>query len=140
MGEGLESIGFEAFYDCDVLAEIIIPNNVTTIGTYAFDNCDGMVNAVIGDSVQSLENYAFYGCANLSSVTIGKSVGALRERTLAACPSLSSIAYTSTVEDWKNISKYGEGTSTWDWNGDTPDYTVYCTDGTVTKSGTVTYY
>jgi hypothetical protein len=85
-------------------------------------------------------NYAFYRCVKLKSATIGKSVALLNERAFGGCSSLNSIAYTSTSTAWKNISKYGDGSSTWDWNGDTPAYTVYCTDGTVSKSGVVTSY
>jgi hypothetical protein len=46
---------------------------------------------------------------------------------------LTSITYTSTVEKWKAIYKENY------WDRDTPDYIIYCTDGTIAKDGTVTY-
>jgi hypothetical protein len=51
----------------------------------------------------------------------------------ATCTSLTSISYTGTVEQCKSLS---EGTS---WDESTHDYTIYCTDGTIAKDGTVTY-
>jgi hypothetical protein len=46
---------------------------------------------------------------------------------------LTSITYNGTVSEWSAMSK---GT---DWDSSTPDYIVYCTDGTVAKDGTITY-
>ena len=39
IGNGVTTIGDLAFYDCDSITEIIIPNNVTTNGLQAFSNC-----------------------------------------------------------------------------------------------------
>ncbi|MBR5295996.1 MAG: leucine-rich repeat protein, partial [Clostridia bacterium] len=40
-----------AFYDCDGLVEIVIPDSVESIGTRAFEYCDNLYYVVIGDSV-----------------------------------------------------------------------------------------
>ncbi len=43
-GTQLESIGNYAFYDCDKLASIEIPNGVTSIGDKAFNRCTNLTN------------------------------------------------------------------------------------------------
>ena len=48
--------------------------------------------------------------------------------------SLISFIFDGTIEQWMNLSK---GI---DWDNGTDDYTIYCTDGEITKDGTVTYY
>ena len=62
------SIGSNAFYDCDGLTSVVIPNSVTSIGDDAFYNCDGLTSVVIPNSVSSIGGFAFYGCNNLKVV------------------------------------------------------------------------
>jgi len=62
---------------CDNTAsgDIIIPEKiggmpVTVIGGYAFYKCEGITSVVIPDSVKAIKNEAFYRCTNLASVII----------------------------------------------------------------------
>ena len=48
------SIGKYAFYDCDGLTSITIPNSVTSIGDCAFSSCDGLKSITIPNSVTVL--------------------------------------------------------------------------------------
>ena len=45
------SIGKYAFYDCDGLTSITIPNSVTSIGDCAFSYCRGLTSITIPNSV-----------------------------------------------------------------------------------------
>ena len=85
------SIGYEAFYDCDYLTSITIPNSVTSIGDRAFERCSGFTSITIPNSVTSIGNYAFYWCYNLTSVTIGNSVTSIGEGAFERCSGLESI-------------------------------------------------
>ena len=42
IGDGVTSIGFNAFNNCCSLARVTIPDGVTSIGSYTFNNCYGM--------------------------------------------------------------------------------------------------
>lgn len=57
--------GEYAFYSCDNLEKVVIPNSVNTIKWYAFSDCMNLVNIVIPNSVTSLGNSAFKGCSSL---------------------------------------------------------------------------
>ena len=48
------------------------------------------------------------------------------------CVELAEIKFNGTCKEWQSIEK-GDY-----WDDDTGNYTVYCTDGTVSKDGTVT--
>ena len=50
----------------------VIPSDgsVTSIGDYAFYNCNGLTSITIPDSVTSIGSSAFSGCNSLTSITI----------------------------------------------------------------------
>ena len=56
------------------IANLIIPNSVTSIGNGAFYGCSGLISVTIPNSVTSIGDYAFYYCSGLTSVTIPNSV------------------------------------------------------------------
>ena len=74
------SIGSYAFYDCDSLTSVTIPDSVNSIGDYAFAGCDSLTSVTIGNSVTSIGDYAFYGC-----------------------DSLTDVYYTGSAKDWAKI-------------------------------------
>ena len=61
------SIGDKAFYGCNLLTNITIPNSVTSIGEKAFYGCSFLSNIVIPNSVTSIGNYAFGSCNDLQA-------------------------------------------------------------------------
>lgn len=67
--DGATEITAYAFKDCKELAEVIIPDSVTTIGASAFAGCS-IRNIVIPPNVQFIEPGAFSCCDNLKSITV----------------------------------------------------------------------
>ena len=94
----------DMFKSCEyALGAIVMLDNITYIGSSAFEDC-GLTYVEFTTSVTKIESRAFANCANL------------------LC-----IRYNGTIEQWNAIEK---GT---DWDTGTGYYTVYCTDGTITK-------
>ena len=85
------SIGDRAFWYCDWLTSVTIPNSVTSIGKFAFYGCSGLTSVTIPNSVTSIGNFAFYECSGLTSVTIGNSVESIGEWAFAYCPELLDV-------------------------------------------------
>ncbi len=48
IGEGVTSIGYGAFYDCDGLTSVTIPSSVTSIGDFAFSDCSSLTSVTVG--------------------------------------------------------------------------------------------
>ena len=73
IGEGVTTIGKEAFYMCSNLTNIIISNSVTSIGEEAFYNCTSLTSITIPNSITGIDdnigNNAFYNC-NIKDINV----------------------------------------------------------------------
>ena len=119
--------------------EIVIPKYidgylVTKIDTGAFAGCTTITSIIIPADMGSIGTQWFEGCTALSSVTIPGDITDIYWNAFNGCTSLESLDFDGTVEQWNAVVKHSG------WDVDTGDYTVYCTDGEITKDGIVTYY
>ena len=69
-GYTVTAIGFNAFYDCNKLTSVIIPNSVNSIESNAFEWCYGLTNVIIPSNVTSIENHPFTWCYGLTSIIV----------------------------------------------------------------------
>ena len=86
-----------AFYDCDDLTSVTIPNSVTSIGDEAFHACDNLTSITIPNSVTSIGDSAFYHCDSLTSISIPDSVTWIGDDAFGYCYSLTSITIPNSV-------------------------------------------
>ena len=93
----VSSIGKRAFYGCNGLTSIIIPNSVTSIGENAFASCRGLTSINIPNSVTSIGEYAFNGCNGLTSIIIPNNVTSIMKGTFLNCSGLTSITIPNNV-------------------------------------------
>ena len=92
------SIGDEAFFCCNSIVTIMIPDSVTSIGDSAFDWCTSLTSVIIPDSVTSIGDEAFHYCTSLTSVVIPDSVTSIGSSAFYECSSLESVVVGNGVE------------------------------------------
>lgn len=72
--EGTRIICDNAFSMCSSLAEVVIPNSVTSIGGGVFFKCTSLISIFIPDSVTRIGNGAFSYCETLINIVIPTNV------------------------------------------------------------------
>lgn len=92
---GVTHIGNEAFYWCESITNISMPNTVTSLGDWAFAGCTGLTSVTIPGSVTSFGYSAFIQCYGLTSVTISDGVTSIDG--FDACTSLKTITIPASV-------------------------------------------
>ncbi len=100
---GTKKIVNSAFFSCDKITSVAIPNTVTAIGKYAFEKCKALATITIPGNVSTIGKYAFADCINLASVTLSEGITSIGEGVFENCDLLSSItipASVTTIEDY----------------------------------------
>ena len=79
------------------------------------------------NTVTAVLSNGFSGMTALEKVTLPATITEICESAFYQCASLTDITFLGTVEQWKAIKKAS------DWNKESGDYTVHCSDGDVEK-------
>ena len=68
--EGVQSLGKYAFYHCDQVEEIIVPDSVKNIESFCFNGCEKLKKIVIGQGVKMKGMMLFKNCDNLEAIYV----------------------------------------------------------------------
>lgn len=120
--EGVETIGYRAFWCCRNLSWVVLPDSLTTIGEEAFSVCQRLQSVDFGEGLKTIDcaafshcsnlgyelefsegletigNSAFYKCYTLETVRLPKSLKRLGSRSFAYCSSLMDFYIPDGVD------------------------------------------
>ena len=97
--EGLpvRAIGKKAFYSCNSLVIVNMPNTVTSIGESAFERCKKLAAINLSSSLESIGWCAFRDCTALTAIKLPSSTTTIGEGAFSYCNNLSSIQVGSNL-------------------------------------------
>ena len=84
-------IGIQAFYDCEKLSGIALPNTVASLGASCFSGCASLGYAEIGSGIRELPDACFSGCAALTDMVIPATVERIADGVFQGCTSLAYV-------------------------------------------------
>ena len=95
--DSVTSIGQSAFYHCTALTSVTLPAGLTRIGERAFSWCKALTSVAVPSGVTRLESGVFVGCKNLTELTLPESLVSIGESAVSCCESLTSIVIPDSV-------------------------------------------
>ena len=129
----IQQIGSQAFYNCNKLTDIDIPQSVTELGDDAFRHCTSLEDVTFGEgstllslpasifqdcsaltdillpaSLTAIGNDAFNGCEKLTSIIIPEEVSSIGLRAFKGCTKLEAITVKGTVMPDADTSTFDE--------------------------------
>ena len=93
-----------------------------------------LTNIFISYGITAIGDGDFMFSGELESVYIPNTVTYIGEKPFSYSPSLTCIVFGGRISEWFEIEKAT------DWDEGSNSYIIYCTDGQISKDGTITYY
>ena len=81
----IQTIGNYAFFHCNDLESVTIPQSVTSIGREAFRFCNNMKSLAINGAIESMGTGAFAGCISLATISLGENIKTIGYSAFASC-------------------------------------------------------
>ena len=95
--EGVERIGSYAFYSCEMLRSIQLPDTLKAVGSYAF-GFTKLVDVDLPDSLTSIGGDLFFGCHFLESVKLPAGIKLIPVSMFCGCDVLREIVLPETLQ------------------------------------------
>lgn len=129
---GGEAIYWRAFYLCNSITSISLPDSVKEIGSNAFW-CTSLTDLTLGNGLTTIKSSAFVGCEALTKITIPSSVTKIGDSIISGCTSLTDFIFED-VSTWYRTTNnsYTGGTET--------DVSDTAANATYLKGSYNTYY
>ncbi len=80
-----DTIGVYAFYGCNKIVSVTLPDSVRTIAEYAFQKCSKMETLTISNGLRTIGISAFEDCSKLPSFEFPNGVTEIGKRAFASC-------------------------------------------------------
>lgn len=93
-----------AFFECDQLKSVELPEGLQTIGDRCFLSCENLQSVKLPQSLQKIEMGAFGGCSNLEDINLPDQITSIEHGTFANCISLGYIELPKGLESIGNFA------------------------------------
>ena len=100
--DSVTSIGNEVFRYCSSLALTSLPSGLTSIGISTFNGCTSLALTSLPNGVTSIGIYAFNGCTSLALTSLPNGVTSIGSHTFNGCTSLALTSLPNGVTSISN--------------------------------------
>ena len=80
----------QAFYQCSMLDDILLNEEIIAIGAHAFDGCSS-ISTINLPNITKVPKYCFTGCTSLESVNVSEKITEVGEYAFSGCINLIRI-------------------------------------------------
>ena len=89
--EGIDSVGDGIFYGCSSLIFIQLPEGISSIGNEAFCECSSLESIQLPEGITSIGNSSFEGCSSLKSIRLPEEITSIGDEAFCGCNAIVSI-------------------------------------------------
>ena len=93
----VEKIGKNAFYFCNELQSVTLPNSVMSIEEYAFAGCRSMSEVILSNTLTNIDVSAFSGCKSIASLQLPNTLISIGRGAFEDCDGLVSMTIPKSV-------------------------------------------
>ena len=97
--ETIKCIGHAAFFECEELTNLILPDSVVSIETQAFTGCHQLTSITLSNNLTSIAFDTFASCQSLTNITIPASVTKIVKQAFYGFYNLQTVTFEDT-NDW----------------------------------------
>ena len=102
----LQKIREQAFFRCEFLQEITLPNSVSEIDEYAFAYC-ALQEIIIPNSITEMTFACFYSCKSLKKVILSNNIKKISSKLFQYCNSLQKIIIPNNITEIEDFAFSG---------------------------------
>ena len=94
----VETMGVRTFYNCQMLSDVHLSENLTEIPGGAFASCKQLTNINLHDRITTIGWGAFSKCINLAKIILPKNITAIGSSAFYGC-TMDSITFPNSVKE-----------------------------------------
>lgn len=93
----MTEIGESAFYQCNGITAVIVPDGITSIKESTFSSNHSLVSVELPDSLENIEPGAFGGCISLKQINLPEGLKTIGYGAFRGCISLQNIVFPESL-------------------------------------------
>ena len=90
-GKPVVSLNMRAFFQCENITSVYIPDSVTKFGSSDFSSCVNLERVRLSSNLEVIENLSFYACKKLKNIELPSGLKKIDSGAFEKCASLQEI-------------------------------------------------
>lgn len=102
----VKSIGWNAFYNCNAVTGVTLPDGIECVDTSAFMLCTSLQSITLSTALREIKYSAFTGCSALAAINIPQNVQLIDSAAFAMCSHLQTVTLPDGLQTirWATFS------------------------------------